>query len=144
MAVQFEVIMRTRSERPTTPPAFDVVQYAKDSDARVRTVRPITCDEATAASETTPQSETRIATRPSMGATTTDESWARSMTGAPLVVMLPDQLRRLPLDHRAGFLLSLMDGTIDLATVIEVAPMPQGDALRVVRDLYDAGVIEFR
>jgi hypothetical protein len=105
------------------------------------TVRPLTPDDAFIPFGTTPQSETRLATHPSMGATTTDESWARSMTGLPLVVMLPDQLRRLPLDHRAGFLLSLMDGTIDLATVIEVAPMPQGDALRVVRDLYDAGVI---
>jgi hypothetical protein len=144
MAVQLLVNMPRRSERPTTPPAFDFVQYAKDSDARMRTGRTIIDDEGHAASEATAQSETRLATRPSMGATTTDESWARSMTGAPIVVMLPDQLRRLPLDHRAGFLLSLMDGTIDLATVIEVAPMPQGEALRVVRDLYDAGVIEFR
>jgi hypothetical protein len=66
------------------------------------------------------------------------------MVGAPTVSMLPDQLRRLPLDHRAGFLLSLMDGTIDLATVIEVSAMPASDARRVVRDLFEAGVVVFR
>jgi hypothetical protein len=135
--------MHDRSERPTTPPAFDVAQYAKESEARIRTAQPTTRDESSAAAEL-PQSETRLATRPSMDATSTDESWARSMVGSPIVVMAGDQLRRLPLDHRAGFLLSLMDGTIDLDTVIEVSAMPKTDALRVVRDLYDAGVITFR
>jgi hypothetical protein len=78
-----------------------------------------------------------------MGATITDEAWARGVAGAPIVLMPPDQLRRLPLDHRAGFLLSLMDGTIDLATVIDVSAMPPSDALRAVRDLFDAGVVGF-
>jgi hypothetical protein len=91
-----------------------------------------------------PCSEIRLATRPSMGATITDEAWARAVVGSPIVLMPPDQLRRLPLDHRVGFLLSLMDGTIDLATVIEVSAMPPSDALRAVRDLCDAGVVVFR
>lgn len=75
---------------------------------------------------------------------TTDEAWAREMVGAPIVVMTAEMLRRLPLDHRAGFLLSLMDGTIDLATVIELSAMRKRDALRLARDMYEAGVIAFR
>jgi hypothetical protein len=127
--------MPNRSERPTTPPSFDVAQFAKDSDARLRSARP--------AAEL-PGSETRLITRPQMGATITDQAWARDMIGAPTVMMAPDQLRRLPLDHRAGFLISLMDGTIDLQTIIELSGMHPDEALRFVRDLYVAGVVVFR
>jgi hypothetical protein len=66
------------------------------------------------------------------------------MIGAPAVIMAPDDLRRLPLDHRAGFLLSLMDGTIDLETIIEVSGIPRAEALRFVRDVYEAGIVVFR
>lgn len=129
--------MHSRSKRPTTPPSFDVAQFAKDSDAQLRTARPI-------AQGALPSSESRLITRPEMGAAVTDEAWARAMKGVPVVVVATDQLRRLPLDHRAGFLMSLMDGTIDLPTIVEVSAMPHSDALRVIRDLYEAGVVEFR
>jgi len=59
-------------------------------------------------------------------------------------VMTLDLLKRLPLDHRAGFLLSLMDGAMDLETMVEIAGMPREDVLRVVRDLYESGVVDFR
>ena len=58
--------------------------------------------------------------------------------------MTADELKRLPLDHRAGFLLSLMDGAMDLETLVEVAGMPQGEVLRLVRDLFESGVVDFR
>jgi hypothetical protein len=133
--------MPRRSERPTTPPLFDVIKYAQDSDARIK-AQPLASAEESA--QETPSSETRLATRPNMGATITDEAWARTIVGTPRIVMASDELRRLPLDHRAGFLLSLMDGTIDLPTVIEVSAMSHDDALRVVRDLFEAGVVVFR
>jgi hypothetical protein len=79
-----------------------------------------------------------------MGAAVTDEAWARGMVGTPVVVMAVEDLRRLPLDHRAGFLMSLMDGTLDLPTVIELSAMPHDDARRIVRDLFEAGVVVFR
>jgi hypothetical protein len=82
---------------------FDVIQYAKDSDAHIKARRSQTIDQESA--QETPSSETRLATRPSMGATITDEAWSRTMVGAPVTVMPSDELRRLPLDHRAGFLL---------------------------------------
>jgi hypothetical protein len=55
-----------------------------------------------------------------------------------------DLLKRLPLDHRAGFLLSLMDGAIDLDTMVEIAGMPRREVLRLVRDLFESGVVDFR
>ena len=41
-AVYCIVTARRRSERPTVPPSFDVLQYAKDSEARMRRSAPPT------------------------------------------------------------------------------------------------------
>jgi len=127
-----------RSNRPTAPPSFDVEQYAKDSDARIASVK------LHEPAGTHPRSETRMATRPPVGGGLTDEAWARLMTGAPTVTMPLADLRRLPLDHRAGFVLSLMDGSMDLETLVDASAMPREDILRIVRDLYQSGVVEFR
>jgi hypothetical protein len=128
--------MVRKSERPTVPPQFDVAKYAKDSDENIVSV--------SREAASLPRSETRLSTRPSIGAVTTDEAWARSMTGAPVVVVSTAELIRLPLDHRAGFLLSRMDGFIDLDTLVEVSSMRRADALRLVRDLCESGIVEFR
>jgi hypothetical protein len=137
--------MMVRSDRPTVPPSFDVDKYAKDSDARIAPVKALPVfDELDSEPTAQPQSETRLATRPQIAAAVSDEAWGQSMVGALTIVMLPEELKQLPLDHRAGFLLSLMDESIDLETLIEVSAMRRGDALRIVRDLYQSGVVEFR
>ncbi len=135
-----------RSERPTVPPSFDVAQYARDSDRRVARARAVTQapppgadDEGGPAS----RSEMRLVTRPNAGPAITDEAWARSMTGAARVALPWEQLKRLPLGHRAGFLLSRVDGATDLETLLELAAMPRAEALRLVRDLFESGVIAF-
>jgi hypothetical protein len=132
--------MATRSERPTSPPSFDVSEYARDSDARMRARQP----EAQAASPRIPRSETRLTTRPKLSVAISDEAWARGMTGAPVIAISSDELRRLPLDPHGGFLLSQMDGTIDFETVIEISPMPRADALRILRHLIESGVVVLR
>jgi len=127
--------MRVPSERPTIPPSFNVAKFAKDSDRRIA---------AAARAETPrpePASEVRLVTRPRIE-TVTHETWARAMTGALYVRLDVNALKRLPLDHRAGFLLSLMDGTLDLETVVEVSGMPRDEVLRTVRDLFDSGVVD--
>ncbi len=125
------------SERPTTPPSFSLVRYATERQS----VQP----QSTGASESNevPHSETRIVTRPKIWAVVTDEVWAGDVAGLPVITASPEDLRALPLDHRAGFLLSLMDGSMDLETVIDLAAMPRADALRIARDLFEAGVIAF-
>jgi hypothetical protein len=127
--------MAVPSERPTIPPAFNVEKFAKDSDRRITAVAP---------AETPPpdlMSEMRLVTRPRMDAVT-DEAWARAMKGRLHVRLEDDDLKRLPIDHRAGFVLSLMDGTLDIETVVEVSGMPRDEVLRIVRDLYDSGVVD--
>jgi hypothetical protein len=136
--------MMRRSDRPTVPPRFDVAKYAKDSDANLAKAGATSGDRAGEPEGSLPQSETRIATRPNLGFTLTDESWARSMFGAPAIAIADDLLKRLPLDHRTGFLLSLMDGSMELETVIAVSGMQRDEALRIVRDLYESGVVVFR
>jgi hypothetical protein len=136
--------MSRKSERPTVPPSFDVLKFAQDSDARVARARPVPADdEVPVSSEPQPRSEMRLATRPTMGAMG-DEAWARLLSGAPAVVLSAEEIKRLPLDHRAGFVLSLMDGTIDLETLLDLSMMPREESLRLVRDLFESGVIEFR
>jgi hypothetical protein len=135
--------MMVRSDRPTVPPSFDVDKYAKDSDARIAPVTPLPLFDELDNVAPAPRSETRLATRPQIAAAT-DETWARSMKGTLTIAMLPGDLMRLPIDHRAGFLLSLMDEPIDLETLIAVSAMHRHDALRIVRDLYQSGIVEFR
>jgi hypothetical protein len=135
--------MFRRSERPTIPPSFDIVRYAKDSDAEVAAAKRSAADPGEPEGGQ-PTSETRLVTHPKMGAVVTDEAWARGMLGAPVVSVTPEVLLKLPLDHRAGFLLSLMDGSMDLETLVELSAMARADTLRLVRDLFDSSVIAFR
>ncbi|HEX4445517.1 MAG TPA: hypothetical protein VH044_02225 [Polyangiaceae bacterium] len=119
------------------PPPFNVDSFAKDSDAKMTVTDPRPREEQPGA-----RSERRLITRPKMAAAITDEGWARDMPG--LLKALPlDQLKGMPLDHRAGYLLSWMDGSIDLEMLVEVSTMPRDEVLRIVRDLYEAGIVEF-
>jgi hypothetical protein len=138
----------TPRDRPTIPPGFDVARFARDSDEKVARAEPVTPPPPSGDREedapVTQRSETRLATRPGMGATTTDEAWARTVAGAPFCTMTHETLKRLPLDHRAGFLISLMDGAVDLEVLVEISSMKREEVLRTVRDLHESGVVDFR
>ena len=92
-----------------------------------------------------PTSNTRMVT-PSSGPPLrmTDEAWARTMVGSPCVTMALGELKELHLDHRTGFILSLMDALIDLETLVDLSGMDRDEVLELVRGLYEAGVIIFR
>jgi hypothetical protein len=130
-------MMGLPSDRPTLPPSFDLVEFARDSDSRVAAAAPLP-------EPPVPESQVRLATRPAFGAAVTDEAWARTARGALVVTMAPDVLCRLPLDHRAGFLLSQMDGATDVETLISIGPIPRAEALRILRDLFECGVVDFK
>ncbi|HEY3818717.1 MAG TPA: hypothetical protein VGL81_16215 [Polyangiaceae bacterium] len=136
--------MSPKSDRPTMPPAFDVEQFAKESDRRIAVGKQASEDLAPDSSRDTTTSHIRLLTRPEIRAAMTDESWARTMTGVPVVVMGVEDLKRLPLDHRAGFLLSMMDGATDLETLAEIAGMPRDEVVHLLRDLVESGVVNFR
>jgi len=57
-------------------------------------------------------------------------------------VALPsDQIRWLTLDHRAGFLLSLIDGGSTVDQILDISGMTRLDALRIMYQLLDQRVI---
>jgi hypothetical protein len=60
----------------------------------------------------------------------------------PRVVMGPEKLRWLSLDHRAGFLLSCLDGQSTIDDVLDVSCMAPFDALRILYELAEQGVIK--
>jgi hypothetical protein len=57
------------------------------------------------------------------------------------VALSGDQIRWLSLDHRAGFLLSLVDGESSIETLLDISGMPRIDALRILFGLLDQRVI---
>jgi hypothetical protein len=64
-----------------------------------------------------------------------------SPTQAVRVVVPNDQIRWLSLDHRAGFLLSLVDGMSTIEELLDISGMPRLDALRILYGLLDQRVI---
>ena len=53
------------------------------------------------------------------------------------------EIARLPIDHRAGFLLAHVDGMQTLEEILDVCAMPAAEALALIANLKEMGVIEF-
>ncbi len=62
----------------------------------------------------------------------------------PFVAVPQEQLRWLSIDHRAGFVLSHIDGNCSLEQILDVSGMPTLDALRILYELMQQRVISFR
>ena len=57
------------------------------------------------------------------------------------VAVPADQIRWLSLDHRAGFLLSLVDGISTLEEILDISGMSRLEALRIMYALLEQRVI---
>jgi hypothetical protein len=62
----------------------------------------------------------------------------------PLVVVPRTQMRWLSMDHRAGFILSLIDGSSSVELILDVCGMPKLDALRILQELVQQKIVAFR
>lgn len=62
----------------------------------------------------------------------------------PVPVMRGVELRELQLDEYAGFLLSFMDGVTNVEMLLDVCAMPADEALRLLNQLVQEGVVELR
>jgi hypothetical protein len=67
-----------------------------------------------------------------------------SYNHVPFPLVDRQQQRGLSLDHRTGFLLSLMDGRLSIQDVMDVSNMSELDVLRVLYDLMSQGVVALR
>ena len=62
----------------------------------------------------------------------------------PMVVVPRTQMRWLSMDHRAGFILSLIDGSSSVDMILDVCGMPKLDALRILHELVQQKIVAFR
>jgi hypothetical protein len=59
----------------------------------------------------------------------------------PTLVAAPEELMRLPLDHRAGFFLSLIDGRSSIGAILDACAMPSDEALKILNALLAQHVV---
>lgn len=62
----------------------------------------------------------------------------------PQLAVQKGAITGLSLDHRAGFLLSCVDGGSTVEEIIDVSAMPRLDAVRILYELVQEGVIEMK
>jgi hypothetical protein len=67
-----------------------------------------------------------------------------SLDRVPIMIVPRTQLRWLSIDHRAGFILSLIDGTSSVEMVLDVSGMPRLDALRILQELVQQRIVSLR
>ena len=67
-----------------------------------------------------------------------------SLRAVPMLAISMTALRGRTLDHRAGFLLSRVDGQFSIEALLDVGGMPRIDALRILADLVDRGILRLK
>lgn len=67
-----------------------------------------------------------------------------SLKRVPAVDVLPGTLLGCGLNHKAGFLLSLIDGSSSVEVILDLCAMPRAEALKVLYDLVQDGIVLFR
>jgi hypothetical protein len=60
----------------------------------------------------------------------------------PKLAVRPDEISRVRVSPKAGFLLSRVNGSYDIASILKISPMQQLEALLVFRELTQAGLIK--
>lgn len=69
------------------------------------------------------------------------ESKLGPMSEVPRLAIKPEEVMWLNLDHRAGFLLAQIDGTVDYESLFALSGLPRLDTARILANLIADGVI---
>jgi len=69
------------------------------------------------------------------------ESKLGSLSARPRVLLRPDEIIWLNLDHRAGFVLAQIDGSVSYEDLVSICGMSRLDTMRILAQLLGAGVI---
>jgi hypothetical protein len=64
------------------------------------------------------------------------------LASIPRLAVTQSELMAMPLDHRAGFVVSFIDGTFTVEMILDVCPMPRERALAILGELADKGIID--
>jgi hypothetical protein len=152
------------SDRPTLVPDFDPEEFARDSEVRERASfrlldEPTTLEARRLLRAREPEqalhllegllelapfhAEANAVSRECRAAL--EREWLAALGSGSAVLAVrvtPDELKRFALDHVSGFLLSLMDGSTDLETLLDLSGLPRLLALRNLRGLVARGIVE--
>jgi hypothetical protein len=137
--------------RPSWPP-ISTKSVAAAERGRSTTPLPVTPDRPPAPAPAPPPpapppaaaEAARAPTRDTNPDMTDDQLLARlgGDLKVPKLVIDRAKITALALDHRAGFVLSLVDGRIPIEDILDVSGMPRRDALRILCELVDRGAIK--
>jgi hypothetical protein len=67
-----------------------------------------------------------------------------SLDRTPMVATLPAPTGNRVIDDRIGFLLPFIDGASTIETILDVCGMPRLDALRILDELVQRGIVAFK
>ena len=144
--------MMGATDRPTLTPPFDPEAFARESESKLRISAPARPPDL--------GSGVMVRRPPTKPLAREDNSFddfddfdrittqvpaepiaAITRATVPTLSMPPDRIRDAQLDHRAGFILSHVDGISDVETILDVSGMPEADVMRILRDLATKGII---
>jgi tetratricopeptide (TPR) repeat protein len=69
------------------------------------------------------------------------ESKLGQLSAVPRLAIKPEEVMWLNLDHRAGFLLAQIDGTVDYEALFALSGLPRLDTARILANLIAEGVV---
>jgi hypothetical protein len=67
-----------------------------------------------------------------------------SLERVPVLAISMPELQKRSLDHKAGFLLSRVDGQSSVEVLLDLVAMPRAEALRILVDLVGGGILQIR
>lgn len=67
----------------------------------------------------------------------------RAMQRVPRRALSDERFRDALLDHREGFIVSLVDGRVTVEVIVDITGLPAAEALEVLEGLRLAGVLAF-
>jgi hypothetical protein len=70
------------------------------------------------------------------------ESKLGDMRRAPRQMMPPDEVIWMNMHHKAGFILSQVDGQLSFEDILEISGMPRFDTMRILHELVQQGIIK--
>jgi len=124
-------------DRPTLSPGFDVEQFARESDEKIRRANAVAA----------PAEAPRVESDDRLSDEDLEEVYRARIgdEGQRVVcVRTPEELLHVARGSVEGFVLSRVDGRRSVGALLGACELPRLDALSALCELLDAGIVELR